>query len=109
MSPKKKKLYIILGVSSAVLAIGVLIWSQMSTPAVEMAPVASSQADTQEVKPKPAASGIVEDYPVPKVFPSSANFASDILKSSNFTTLNSYTPLELGEGDLGREDIFKGY
>lgn len=105
MDPKRKRLYIILIIACLVLAAGILLWSNFSSPAV---PAAVSSAVSSST-----ASPVVESpdgtYPAPAVFPANQKFDAEVLDSSAFKTLAPYQAASVSASELGRDDLFKSY
>jgi len=106
MDPKRKKLYIILIIVCLVLAAGILLWGQFSSPSVpseQPLPIVSSDTATPAVDSSSGA------YPAPAVFPAKQTFDSQVLDSSAYKTLAPYQPASVSASELGRDDPFKSY
>jgi len=104
LDPKKKKLYLIIIAGAIVVAAGVIFYTRQSVPEVDLtAPVINPAAG------RSAASTDKKNYPLPQVFPAETKFDTSIFDSSDFKILKPYTPTQITEGELGRENPFQAY
>lgn len=107
MNPKKKRLYIILGIVCAVLAAGVLIWSNSYSPDSEpLTPVTNSGANNTAPVVTRTATGDAT-YSPPAVFPQNTNFDSSIM--GQLKVFQNFQPSQLVEGEQGRPNPFTNY
>ncbi len=105
MSPKKKKLYTILIISTLVFSAGMLGWSQFG---VGGGPKFPDPALTINQTPTQVGGDVITGYSAPAVFPSTNEFRTEVLGSSAFMKLHAYQPVS-PEGPFGRLDPFSSY
>src|SRR5437867_4371114 len=106
MDPKRKRLYIILLAGCIIASLAVFLWGRnSSTPGSSSLPLANTPTSVQSA-PITAADGT---YIPPSVFPANKSLDMQVLSSSVFKTLQTYQPVNLNTGDLGRDNPFKNY
>ena len=103
MDPRRKKIYIIISVVCLVLAVGILVWSKVSTPTVETAPVVIHKTTAAQ-----ASGDYIAGFNAPAVFPATDKFNTEVLNTTAFKNLQPYTPLATPT-DIGRPNPFINY
>lgn len=98
LTVRKKRIYIIVIISSLSLLAAVWIFGRTQTPTL---PPSLTTPTQTLVSPKGPAGQVV--------FPSDNKFDLSVFESTTFKTLKVYTPLSVDSSELGREDPFKPY
>ncbi len=106
MDPKRKRIYLILLVLCVLATAGILLWGRSTPAPVVVAPTSNSNAAPSA---KSRSINLNATYAPPSVFPQSQTIDGSVLKSSDFTILQDFSPATLGTGELGRENPFKNY
>jgi hypothetical protein len=106
MNPKKKRLYTILVILTLILAVGILAWSSMYSPAEEgTTPTNTNKPNASPVVTRSASGDTT--YTPPAVFPMNTSFDSSVL--AQIKIFQSFQPSKLNDGELGRQNPFNNY
>lgn len=109
MDPKRKKIYIATIAASLLLAVGILWWGGI------IGGGAAQPAETTLPLPTPDAPRATRSaegdgtYSAPAVFPGNSRFDTSVLDLSTFKSFKTYTPPQVTDEEIGREDPFKNY
>jgi hypothetical protein len=102
MDPRKKRIYIITIVVCFVLSAAILIWSRVDFSS------SPSTTGTHALPVRAATGDVTSGFQPPSVFPVTDAFRTEVVKGSDYSELQPYTPLDI-TNQLGRPDPFKNY
>jgi hypothetical protein len=111
MSPKRKRIYIIIIIVCVLLSAGVLIWGgiQSSGPTSITTPTLVSSDQSASPPLGNVDNQGVSVYSAPAIFPQNTRLDSTTLNLSKFQSLQTYTKASVDPSELNRDDPFAAY